>query len=342
MSKNQIIFVMTTALLLLGSLFAIPSGASAVTPPHSFRPANTPPVAVFTVEPTSGVVGTWFYFDPSGTHDNEDSMAWLLIRYDWEGDGVYDTGWLNPTNLQRRRRYDAVGTFSVRMEVKDREGLRDMIEHDVVVGDPGSNTAPTARCVASPTVGTIDTVFTFSAATSTDPQDATADLVARWAWNSGDDYNTAWLPATQDQTHQFSRHGMQEVKLEVRDAGTLSDDVTCTVEVQTEQPNTAPTARFTLSPGQGDMATTFTLDPTTSSDAEDGIAWLQVQYDWTNDGVYDTAWINAGQTTHYAFRTWGHLTVRMMVKDTGGLTDETTRTVNVAVANPQYLPLVQR
>ncbi len=342
MQKNRNIFTTSVPAVLVGMLCLLLLGASVYAKNGDHRPANTPPVAVFTVDPTSGVVGTWFYFDPTGTHDNEDSMAWLLIRYDWEDDGVYDTGWLNPTNPHYRHRYDAVGAYTVRMEVKDREGLTDTAEHDIEIGDPGSNTPPTPRCVASPIVGTVNTVFSFSAATSTDPQDATADLVARWAWHSGDNYNTDWLPATQDQSHQFSRHGLHEVRLQVRDTGTLSDDVLCTVDVQPEQPNTPPTASFTITPGQGDTTTSFSLDATGSSDAEDGIVWLQVRYDWTNDGEYDTIWLNASGIRNHVFSAWGHLTVRMIVMDTGGLTDETTRTVDITPANPMYLPLMKR
>lgn len=342
MRKHQIIFITTAIMFLLGTLFMLPSGASVMASPLSFRPDNTPPVAEFTVDPASGgVVGTWFYFDPSGTHDNEDSLAWLLVRFDWESDGVYDTGWLNPTNPPQRHQYDAVGTYTVRMEVKDTGNLTDTVEHDIVVGDPGSNTAPTARCVVTPTTGTLDTVFTFSAATSSDSQDATADLKARWAWYSGGRYDTDWIPATQDQTHQFDRHGLHEVALEIRDTGMLSDRTSCTVEVQTEQPNTPPTASFTITPARGDTTTSFTLDPTASTDAEDGIEWLQVRYDWTNDGIFDSQWFNASQTIQHRFRAWGHITVRMQVMDTGGLTDETARPVDI-IPFVHYLPLMRR
>lgn len=342
MRKSQVIFVMTAIILLMGTLFASLSGASVMAAPQSFRPDNTPPVAVFTVDPASGgVVGTWFYFDPSGSHDNEDSLAWLLVRFDWENDGNYDTAWLNPANSPPRHQYDAVGTYTVRMEVKDTGDLTDTVEHDIVVGDPGSNTAPTARCVATPTTGTVNTVFTFSAATSSDAQDSTADLKARWGWYDGLSYDTDWLPATQDQTHQFDRHGLYEVSLQVRDRGMLSDTTTCTVEVQPEQPNTPPTASFTITPGQGKTTTRFTLDPTASSDTEDSIEWLQVQYDWTDDGVYDTQWLNASQTLQHRFRSWGRLTVRMQVMDTGGLTDETTRSLDITPFT-HFLPLLRR
>jgi len=343
MQKTQILHLFTRLSIVL--LLMLLWGATALAGPAALpqTTTNTPPVAEFTVDPASGgVVGTVFYFDPSGTHDNEDSLSWLIIRYDWEDDGVYDTAWLNPTNPQYQHQYDAVGAYTVRMEVKDNDGLTDTVTHAISVGDPGSNTAPTAHCVITPASGHVNTTFTFSAATSTDAQDDAAHLTARWAWYSGGGYDTERLPATQDQTHQFNSVGIHAVRLEVRDRGMLSEAIECTVDVQGDQPNTAPTARLAISPGQGDTTTEFTFDPTGSTDAEDDIADLAVRYDWTNDGVYDTAWLNASSVQISRHATLGSVTTRILVKDNGGLTDEATHTVYVAPANPIYLPLMQR
>ncbi len=306
------------------------------TPLH---PANTPPVAAFTIDPPSGgVVGTWYYFDPSSTHDNEDSLEWLQIRYDWENDGVYDTSWLNPANPSLRHRYDTPGTYTVRMLVKDNDDATDSVTHDIVVGDPGSNTAPVPRCVVTPASGPVGTTFTFSAATSTDAQDSTADLSARWAWYSGGGYDTDWQSATQDQTHQFNRHGIQEVELEVRDRGMLSDSVTCSVDVTPEQPNAPPTARLSITPTTGDFTTLFTLDPTASTDALDDISYLEVCYDWDNSGDCDTSWKNASSVYQRTFDGLGPKTIRIVIRDTGDLTDEASATITLSSLNPIFLP----
>lgn len=325
------------ASLLIGLFWLGDSAAARQSVPQA--PHNTPPVAEFTVDPPSGVVGTVFIFDPRSSHDNEDSLAWLLVRFDWDGDGTYDTSWLNPGNPPPEHTYASVGTYNVTMEVKDTGGLTDTVTHPVPVADPGNNTPPTAACTVTPTVGTVDTVFTFSAAASSDGQDATSALMARWDWYDAGEWVTPWLPATQPQTFQFDRHGLKTVRLRVRDTGMLSNDTTCQVEVQPPQPNTPPTAHLVITPTQGFITTTFTIDPTDSHDNEDSLSWLSVRFDWTDDGVWDTSWLNASQVWEHTFSHWGHLTVRMEVRDTGGLTDDTTRSVDV-VPYSVYLPSV--
>lgn len=325
--------------LLLAGLLAVTVHAGPIS--GKTQDDNTPPVAVFSVDPASGVVGTHFVFDPSATHDNEDSLAWLLIQFDWNGDGVYDTGWLNPGNPAPEHVYNTVGDYNVTMRVKDTGGLTDTVSQVVHVADPGSNTPPTARCTVTPASGTVDTVFTFSAASSSDVQDAQSQLRATWDWDSGG-WDTPWLPIDQQQTHQFNHTGEYDVWVRVMDTGALSDDAYCTVWVVTSS-NTPPTAVLAISPPSGTITTTFTIDPTGSHDDEDDIAYLSVRFDWTNDGVYDTSWLNASQTWTKLFSdVWGDITVRMRIKDSGGLTDEITRTVHVTTPYRLFLPSFHR
>jgi len=336
--KKRIPFMLFIATFLIGALAAfVYASPDAVHAPED----NTPPVAAFSVDPASGVTGTQFVFDPSATHDNEDSLAWLQVRFDWEGDGVYDTGWLNPTNPAPEHSYASVGDYTVIMKAKDTDGLTDTVSHVVHVGDPGSNTPPTARCAVTPTTGSMNTVFTFSAAASTDAQDPQSDLRARWNRHAGG-WDTPWLPIDQPQTLQFNYPGEYDVWVRIMDKGTLSDDAKCTVQV-VDANNTPPTADFTITPASGTITTTFTVDPTTSHDNEDALLYLSVRFDWTDDGVYDTAWLNASQTWTITFSdVWGEITVRMEIKDSGGLTDETTRTVQVRTPFSIHLPIIAR
>ncbi len=333
--KIRIGRLLIAAVLMIGLLTVAVYAGPAIAPTQD----NTPPVAAFSVDPTSGVVGTHFVFDPSATHDNEDSLAWLLIQFDWDGDGVYDTGWLNPANPASEHVFDAVGDYNVTMRVKDTGGLIDTVSHIVHVGDPGSNTPPTARCTVTPASGPAGTIFTFSAASSTDGQDAAKDLLARWNWYAGG-WDTDWLPITQQQTHQFNYTGEYDVRVRVKDTGALSDDATCTVRVVDES-NTPPTAVLAITPSSGTITTTFTIDPTGSHDDEDSLPYLSVIFDWTDDGVYDTSWLNASQIQHVAFpNVWGDITVRMRIKDTGGLTDESAQTIHVTTPYRLFLPAI--
>jgi formylglycine-generating enzyme required for sulfatase activity len=92
--------------------------------------------------------------------------------------------------------------------------------------------------------------------------------------------------------------------------------------------NTAPTASFTVTPATGDTLTSFEVDASASSDAQDAVSALQVRWDWENDGTWDTGW-STTKTANHQYQTTGTKTVRLSVKDTGALSDDATGTVTV-------------
>ncbi|MCH7733493.1 MAG: PKD domain-containing protein [Candidatus Marinimicrobia bacterium] len=186
------------------------------------------------------------------------------------------------------------------------------------------NTEPTAAFTIDPTSGTTSTTFTFDASSSSDNEDITSDLQVRWDWEDNGIWDTDYS-TTKTATHQYSAVGTYTVKLEVKDSGGLTDTTTKTVMLS----NTAPTASFTIDPTSGTTSTTFNFDASGSSDNEDATSALQVRWDWTNNGSYDTNWSTDKTTTHQ-YSTAGTYTVKLEVKDTGGLINSTTRQVNVS------------
>jgi PKD repeat protein len=56
------------------------------------------------------------------------------VRWDWENNGVYDTGW--STIKTADYSYTSVGTYTVRLEVMDTLGLKDTATHQVTVSVP--------------------------------------------------------------------------------------------------------------------------------------------------------------------------------------------------------------
>jgi len=85
------------------------------------RIPNLAPVALFVVHPTSGNTTTSFEVNSSASWDIEDSSMSLLVRWDWEGDGEWDTGWA--TNRTAEHTYLSEGNYTLRLQVKDSEGL---------------------------------------------------------------------------------------------------------------------------------------------------------------------------------------------------------------------------
>lgn len=107
---------------------------------------NRPPNARFTVNPETGFLQDVFLFDASGSSDIEDNNKTLEVRWDFEGDGSWDTDFLKEQSIEHQ--YEAAGNYTVSLQVKDSEGLTDEATFVLVVG--GLNTAPAAPEFVAP------------------------------------------------------------------------------------------------------------------------------------------------------------------------------------------------
>ena len=96
---------------------------------------NTPPTALFTVYPTSGTTSTHFGFGASGCTDNEDLTSDLQVRWDFDGDGSWDTDWDHNKIIQHQ--YDNEAIYTAKLEVKDTEGLTDQYTNNITVSNGG-------------------------------------------------------------------------------------------------------------------------------------------------------------------------------------------------------------
>ncbi len=76
---------------------------------------NFAPNASFTISSE----GNTFSFDASASLDVEDDNASLKVRWDFESDGKFDTGWALEKTISHE--YSA-GTYKVTLEVKDSGG----------------------------------------------------------------------------------------------------------------------------------------------------------------------------------------------------------------------------
>ncbi len=97
--------------------------------------SNTPPTALFTVSPSSGSTSTNFAFDASGSTDNEDPTSNLQVRWDFDGNGSWDTGW--DYNKTVNHQYGSENTYTAKLEVKDTEGLTDQYTKSITVSNGG-------------------------------------------------------------------------------------------------------------------------------------------------------------------------------------------------------------
>lgn len=85
------------------------------------KPENLPPIADFSFFPASGDSSTIFTFDASGSKDDIDYLEALLVRWDANNDGIWDT------ELSRDKvfshKFGKSGLVKIKMEVTDLDGL---------------------------------------------------------------------------------------------------------------------------------------------------------------------------------------------------------------------------
>jgi len=97
---------------------------------------NSAPNASFSIAPSTGNTSTNFSFDASHCNDQEDPTTSLMVRWDWEGDGIWDTQYSN--SKMSTHIYNYPGTFNPKLQVKDTGGLIDEISLQLIVSNLGN------------------------------------------------------------------------------------------------------------------------------------------------------------------------------------------------------------
>ncbi len=99
-----------------------------------------------------------------------------------------------------------------------------------------------------------------------------------------------------------------------------------------EKENAPPQARFSIDPTSGNNETIFNFDASGSSDPDDPIEKLVVQWDWEGDDFFDTPFATR-KTADHLFADPGEYMVIMVVKDPRGMTDTLKQALIVSNAN---------
>jgi len=86
---------------------------------------------VFIIGCSKGNVRTQFYFDSWPTLDIESLPTTLMVRWDFNGDGAYDTNFSYERIVYQQ--YSSAGRYKVIMEAVDPDGLSDTISHYIDV-----------------------------------------------------------------------------------------------------------------------------------------------------------------------------------------------------------------
>ena len=197
-------------------------------------PPNAPPTVDFVWAPTLGDTSTVFAFTAQAS-DDHDQPSSIQVRWDWTGDGTWDTGW--STNKTATHSYSSTGNKTVVVQGIDSGGLTATQSHVVQVTapppppppPPPPNAPPTVDFEWTPNSSDTTTVFTFTAQAS-DDHDQPSAIQVRWDWNGDGTWDTPWT-TTKTATHTFSAAGDYTVVVRAIDSGGLTTSKSHVVSV---------------------------------------------------------------------------------------------------------------
>lgn len=262
-------------------------------------------------------------------------MQDLLVMWDWESDGTWDTP-LAPEKTTVHF-YPEPGTYTITLLVEDTGGLTDTVTQEVMVltDKDENNTPPAASFTVDPAEGYTATVFSVDASASTDQETATEHLEVRWDWESDGMWDTDFTTA-KTATHTYELPEVHLITLEVVDEGGLSAIETQQVwVVPGNDNNTPPHAVVYATPSYGDTGTEFSFTAIDSTDLEDPPEALSVRWDFESDGIWDTDF-DSDKNALFQYQIPGRYTCTAELMDTGGLTSQAA--VKVMVFKPCACP----
>jgi hypothetical protein len=184
-------------------------------------PTENPPFAYIGIFPGIGDTNTSFMLDPSYSWDYEDPYEALTGRWDFENDGVWNTGFepLSPQYVS----YETVGYHWITLEVMDTSGLTSQCTEGLLVDDH----PPVADAGLDVTVMKGTTVTLDGTASTDDVQ------LSKWMWTF--DYGGAIVVLYGPMvSFTFDLSGEYVVTLEVTDSALKTDTDTVVVTVVDE------------------------------------------------------------------------------------------------------------
>ncbi len=176
---------------------------------------NSPPTASFTYSPTPVHTTSTVTLDATGSWDYEDDEATLQVRWDWNNDGTWDTNW--STTKVATRQYGQVGSYTVRLQVRDRSGLNSTTTRSISVTLPPVSVVLLLQGTTFPTSASVE----FSANVTGGQGPYT------YLWDFGDgSTSTEARPS-----HSYARASTYIIVLTVTDSQGQSSRVTSVVVV---------------------------------------------------------------------------------------------------------------
>jgi PKD repeat protein len=284
-------------------------------------PANTNPLARFTITPTDGNTDTTFTFDASESSDNESNFDELRFRWRWTAGEYWDTEFSSsPVMLYR---FPESGRYAITLEVKDPDGGSGFFNRNISVDY--ANTPPSAAFTMSADTTIIGGIIEFNPSSSYDNHDRLDSLRFRWDWESDGQWDTEYSNELLA-SHSYDSLGIYEITLQVMDTKNATARVSH--EIIILHPNQPPVPQFSITPQEGNVRTVFEFDASMTTDDEDDAANLLFRWDWESDGEWDTAQLASPFASHL-FSDPGAYSITLEVWDSRAATGQLSVDVTV-------------
>jgi len=224
-------FVLLLLLMILGVL--------------SCQRENLPPSAVVTVFPPIGDSTLVFEFKASKTTDDRNYPLALQFRWDFDGDGVWDTDYLTYNTIGHR--YSRSGTYQATLEVKDLDGLtaiaraRDGNQYRIVkigkqwwMGEnlrygqviptdreqTNNDTVEMYRITHCPSRDSIGGVYSWLEAMNYKPDDPRGICPEGWHIPTRSDWDTLFEPFPDSYSRKYyGKNGLSNLNLDLNNGG---------------------------------------------------------------------------------------------------------------------------
>ncbi|MFH1160130.1 MAG: PKD domain-containing protein [bacterium] len=275
-----------------------------------------------TIVPGKGHIYTRFLLDASATRDDEDSLDQLSFRWDFEGDGQWDTSFGDSVKIFHV--YPETGFFEPKIQVRDPSGLISSIKSETSVTMDDPRLYASFRCI--PDSVTDNSPIFMDASASSDLDYPDKPLMYRWDWENDQVWDTEWL--TDPQTiHLFKEEYIHFVRLQVRSYRGLQNEITQKIRVWHK--NRAPVANFSVSALAGNVRTEFRFDGWSTYDIESAPSHMFFRWDFDGDGRWDT------EASHepallYRYQAPGIFNTRLEVTDSLGESDTFSKVMSIS------------
>lgn len=179
------------------------------------------PMAVIAVSPSAGSYSTVFVFDATGSTSGLEDGNDYTVRWDWEGDGIFDTEY--SASRTRSHKYEEPGEYTPTVQIINSLGWTDDESINLLAWADSIPPIAAFDIIPDDTVH-INTILCFNAALTFDPQTPVEEMLFRWDWQSDGIWDTPFVSDTTTY-HKYEITGWYRVRLEAKNSYQITDTV---------------------------------------------------------------------------------------------------------------------